>query len=220
MTAPGSSKASRSAAPPTSPSSTSAMATTAAKASSKPSSSKSAALKPLLPKPTVPIMTNLHFSPAASKRKAATAPAIMARAGKKARQDPAPSKSETTSHPKKPDGLCSENKKLRNDVLDKAVEIRDLKNRLEAMEESSKANDAKMQKELLMKTIEAAGLEADNQRLRETGSFKQRMELAKKTVEIEQKTAQIKDLEETEGALRKRIKELEALQKMEWAKKT
>lgn len=92
----------------------------------------------------------------------------------------------------------------------------DLKQRIEAMEGSARAstaNEARLQKELLLKTIEAAGLEAANQRIAETGSFKQRLELARQAVEIRQKTAQVKDLEENEGALRRRIEELEALQK-------
>lgn len=98
-------------------------------------------------------------------------------------------------------------------VLERAADVRELKRRIEAMEEASKANDAKMQKEPLMKVAEAAGLEADNQRLKETGSFKQRLELARQKVEIEKKTARIKELEEAEGVLRKRIEKLEALQK-------
>ena len=95
-------------------------------------------------------------------------------------------------------------------------ENRDLKDRLEAMEgsaEKNEANRAELQRELVLKVMEAAGLEADNQRLKETGSFKQRLELARQAVEVEKKTARIRDLEETEGALRKRVGELEALQK-------
>lgn len=93
-------------------------------------------------------------------------------------------------------------------------ESRDLKDRIKTIGVSartSEAKEAELRKELLQKMLEAAGLEADNQRLKKTGSFRQRLELAGQAVEIKQKAARIRDLEETEGAQRRRIEELEAL---------
>lgn len=96
--------------------------------------------------------------------------------------------------------------------LEKAADVKDLERRVEFIERAFKANDAMMQKELLSKVVEAAGLQADNQRLKEIGSFRQRLEINRQTLELKQKTARIRELEETEGVLRKRIEELEALQ--------
>ncbi|ROV87669.1 hypothetical protein VSDG_09637 [Cytospora chrysosperma] len=150
---------------------------------------------------------------AASKRKPESPPASSSRPEKSSRRDLSASHmGETASQPEESEDLRSRSNNHRQRALEKAAEVRDLERRVRFIEGAFKANDAMMQKELILKVMEAAALQADNQRLKEIGSFRQRLEINRQTLELKQKTARIRELEETEGNLRKRIEELEALQ--------
>lgn len=92
-------------------------------------------------------------------------------------------------------------------------ENQDLKNQIEAMEESHKAREAKLQEQLLLKVMEAAGLEADNQRIKETGPSSSGWSSPVRLWRWSRRRPGSRVWRRRRGGLRRRVEELEAVQR-------